>query len=294
MHYKSPIPLLRHAGVDTKTTIVTELSKIKKGLLIELELSEEKTLRIDGQDLTKDDIISIFDDLKDDKTMQFHQWIYDSPYLLKLMQYGEISGDDEFFDLALTYHDDFRDFKAFVSPYLAPSLAKAITRAFVKRKFKEAQELMIFHYLIADAYFDEAFGRLRNSLKTLADAIMETAPDARTFQQSQFAFVTPAFIDFLNALPEQFTRDREAIVTSLIKLTTRLSGHGFPFHHSRFCRDLYRILQHVKCDEETQRLLFHNLDVFSYRHKKNFNPAHQVYLGLGIFLLLMLLRACVD
>jgi hypothetical protein len=290
MQYKSPIPLILHTGVNMKNIHVASLNKIQKNLLIELELSEEKSLRIDGQDLTKDDIISIFDDLKDGKIMQFHQWIYDNPYLRKFIQYGEISNNDGFFDLSLSYHYNFRDFKTFVSPYLAPPLAKAVNRAFLKRQFGEAQQLMVCHHLIADAHFDEAFGRLRSSIKELAGEIRQAEQNIKTFQRSQFTYISRAFIDFLNALPEQFTRDREEIVNGLINLSVKL-----PFHHLEFCRNLYRTLQYVKCDVEIQKLIFHNLNVFSHKgEKKKYNVSIQLYIGVGIFLLALLFRACAS
>jgi hypothetical protein len=288
MQYKSPIPLLQYAGVDTKDISVAGLNKIQKGLLIELDLSEEKTLCINGDDLTKDDILSIFDDLKDDKVMQYHQWIYDSPYLLKLIQYDEVSADDGFFDLSLSYHYNFSDFKTFVSPYLSQPLAKAINRAFLKRRFKEAQELMVVHYLISDPYFDVAFGKLRSSLKALADEIHQTEQNIRTFKRSRFTFITPPFIDFLNALPEQLTADRDAVVTGLINLSVKLQYVDF-----EFCYDLYQILKHAKCDAETQELLFHNLDVFSNKkNKKTTAFTGRFTVGMGIFVLMMILRAC--
>ncbi|MBT1698101.1 hypothetical protein KK083_14505 [Fulvivirgaceae bacterium PWU4] len=289
MQYKSPIPLLRYAGIDIRNIDVAQLNKAKKALLTELDISENKSLLVDGDELTKDDIISIFDDVKDQQVLQFHQWIHNSPRLLKLIRDGEVDAGKKgiFFDSSWRYHRDFDAFREFVSPYLAQPLAKAIDRAFRARKLKEAELIMAEHYLISDFYFDETFGRLNRSLNTLAKEIKACEPGSTSLQRLHFEYIKRAFIDFLNALPEQLSSDRKTIVTSLINLSVKIQ-HKEP----QFCYDLYLILKKVKCDPDTREIITHNLEIFvRYKNEKE-NASPWRFVGLAILLLSVLARAC--
>lgn len=289
MQYKSPVPLLRYAGIHIKAIQVAQLNKAQKALLTELEISETKSLHIEGDELTKDDIISIFDDLKDKQVLQFHQWIYDSPKLLGLIRDEDVGIGKKgiFFDPSWRYHGDFDAFREFVSPYLAQPLAKAIDRAFRERKLKEAELLMAEHYLISDLYFDETFGRISRSLNTLAKEIKACEPGSTLLQRLHFDYIKRAFIDFLNALPEQLSSDRKTLVTSLINLSVKVQRK-----EPQFCYDLYLVLKKVKCDAETQEIITHNLEIFVSQKNQKDNASPWRFVGMAILLLSVLLRAC--
>lgn len=289
MQYKSPVPLLRYAGIDIKNIHVAQLNKAQKELLTELDISENKSLLIEGDELTKDDIISIFDDVKDRQVLQFHQWIHDSPKLLKLIRDGEVDVGKKgiFFDPSWRYHRDFDAFKEFVSPYLAQPLAKAIDQAFRTRKLKEAELIMAERYLVSDLYFDETFGRLSRSLNTLAKEIKACEQGSTSLQRLHFEYIKRAFIDFLNALPEQLSSDRKTIVTNLINLSVKVQRK-----EPQFCYDLYLVLKKVKCDPETQEIITHNLEIFISHKNQKENASPWRFVGLAILLLSVLARAC--
>lgn len=289
MQYKSPMPLLRYAGVDVRKIDVAKLNRAQKELLTEVDIAESKSLLIDGDELTKDDIIFIFDELKDTQTLQFHQWIYDSPRLLKLIQHDEmeVSKKGIFFDRSWSYHGNFSAFKEFISPYLAQPLAKAIDRAFQAKKFNEAELMMADHYLIWDAYFDETFGRLRRSLRSLVQEIKTCRQGGAAFHRLNLDYINRAFIGFLNALPEQLSSDRKAIVAALIDLSVEVQ-HREP----QFCHDLYLVLKKVKCDQETQKIISENLAICEGAKNKKENASPWRFIGMAIFLLTVLMRAC--
>lgn len=198
MQYISPIPLLLYKKANFSNITEAYLSKVQKELLVELEL--EGGLSVDGQPLSKDDVISVIEGLREPNVLLFHRWIYQSSHLHNVLRNRETSQYDQLFDPSLTYHEAFSEFKRFISPYLAQPLGKVLHQAVLKRDFPKARELSTLVCMIDVAHVDQAFGKLKTALEDIDSEIEAISKNTTTFFPSRFAYATVDFIDFLNAL----------------------------------------------------------------------------------------------
>ena len=87
MIYKSPlhiIPEEYHADLSAST-----LKKVKKKLLLRLQLESKITIEINGQEYDKNQILSAFDELKNQ--LDFHHRLYQNQLLLQFIENGDLA-----------------------------------------------------------------------------------------------------------------------------------------------------------------------------------------------------------
>jgi hypothetical protein len=258
MQYRSPIPVLQYAGALQEQPDLNGLLRIQKRLLIELDHGGTGSLQIGAQSLTKDDILTLIEDLKQQQSFLFHQWIHDNPRLLALLEKGTSPGIGLLYDRNLSYRAEFKQFKTFVSPYLVQPVGKGLNQAVLKRDFTTARAFLSARHLLEPTFFDETFGKVGHSLKSIADEIKRTERKEITFVESHFGFVDGSFIDFLNDLPEALSQYREMLAIALINLSVEIQQT-----HADFCQHIYTYLQGLNCSTETKRIIMQNRAVFN-------------------------------
>src|SRR5262245_12740167 len=92
MQYKSPIPLIHHAGFEHTRLDTAAVLKIQKRLLVELDHTGEGIIHVGNQVFTKDDILTLTEEIKDQQVLLFHNWIFDNKHLLALLENGYVEG----------------------------------------------------------------------------------------------------------------------------------------------------------------------------------------------------------
>ncbi|MCD9019483.1 hypothetical protein [Parachryseolinea silvisoli] len=263
MQYRSPIPVLQYAGAPQEQPDVNSLLRIQKRLLVELDHGGTGSLQVGTQSLTKDDILTLIEDLKQQQSYLFHQWIYDNPRLLALLEKGTAPAAGPLYDRNLSYRAEFRQFKTFISPYLVQPVGKGINQAFLKRDFATARSFLLARHLLEPTFFDNTFGKLGHSLKSLAEEIKRTERKEINFVAAHYDFVDGTFVDFLNDLPEALSQYREMLAIALINLSVEIQRT-----YADFCQRIYSYLQGLNCSPETKRIIMQNRAIFNRHQEK--------------------------
>jgi hypothetical protein len=296
MQYRSPIPVLHYAGAPQEQPDVNNLLRIQKRLLIELDHGGTGSLQVGTQSLTKDDILTLIEDLKQQQSYLFHQWIYDNPRLLTLLEKGTAPTAGPLYDRNLSYRAEFRQFKIFISPYLVQPIGKGINQAFLKRDFSTARSFLLARHLLESTFFDDTFGKLGHSLKSLAEELKRTERKEIPFVPDHYGFVDGTFVDFLNDLPEALSQYREMLAIALINLSVEIQRT-----HADFCQRIYSYLQGLNCSPETKRIIMQNRSIFNRHHEKQETTSSSSSsrsgcgAGIGItFFIITLLRVLIN
>ena len=296
MQYRSPIPVLHYAGAPQEQPDVNNLLRLQKRLLIELDHGGTGSLQVGTQSLTKDDILTLIEDLKQQQSYLFHQWIYDNPRLLTLLEKGAAPTAGPLYDRNLSYRAEFRQFKIFISPYLVQPVGKGINQAFLKRDFSTARSFLLARHLLESTFFDDTFGKLGHSLKSLAEELKRTERKEINFVPDHYGFVDGTFVDFLNDLPEALSQYREMLAIALINLSVEIQRT-----HADFCQRIYSYLQGLNCSPETKRIIMQNRAIFNRHQEKqettssSSNSRSGCGAGIGItFFIITLLRVLIS
>lgn len=291
MQYRSPIPVLQYAGAPQEQPDVNGLLRIQKRLLVELDHGGTGSLPIGTQSLTKDDILTLIEDLKQQQSFLFHQWIYDNPRLLALLEKGTAPGGGPLYDRNLSYRAEFRQFKIFVSPYLVQPVGKGVNQAVLKRDFATARAFLSARHLLEPTFFDDTFGKLGHSLKSLAEEIKRTERKEINFVPGHYGFVDGTFVDFLNDLPEALSQYREMLAIAFINLSVEIQNT-----HPDFCQHIYSYLQGLNCSQETKRIIMQNRAVFNRHQEKQEASSNRgasrtgcgAFVGIAFFIITLL------
>lgn len=119
MQYISPVSLLK--TLDIHEFDKKALALARKKLLIELELNGGNTITLNGRELTKNDIINLFDNLNLDKDLHYYIAVAGDPVLLHFLETGKLTGSMRFKPESLYYEDGFINW---VSPYYCTSFCR--------------------------------------------------------------------------------------------------------------------------------------------------------------------------
>ncbi|MBT1687669.1 hypothetical protein [Dawidia soli] len=291
MQYRSPIPVLQYAGAPQEQPDVNSLLRIQKRLLVELDHGGTGSLPIGTQSLTKDDILTLIEDLKQQQSFLFHQWVYDNPRLLALLEKGTAPGGGPLYDRNLSYRAEFRQFKIFVSPYLVQPVGKGVNQAVLKRDFATARAFLSARHPLEPTFFDDTFGKLGHSLKSLAEEIKRTERKEINFVPGHYGFVDGTFVDFLNDLPEALSQYREMLAIAFINLSVEIQTT-----HPDFCQHIYSYLQGLHCSQETKRIIMQNRAVFNRHQEKQEASSNRggsrtgcgAFVGIAFFIITLL------
>jgi len=122
--YVSPISFLPE-GVTTLSPRQLKLSKNK--LLAEFELAGTPTIPVCGKEMSRNDVIRLFDELEYSSDLDNHLLVASDPVLLRFLAQAEISVGDTF---SLTNEQITPDFINWVSPFFSWAFSKASLRMF--------------------------------------------------------------------------------------------------------------------------------------------------------------------
>ena len=117
--YQSPFRL---AGITAPIIDKKDLQLARKKLLAELELAGGTTIRINGQEVSRQEIITLFESFNDEATLGFHTTIFSDSALLHFLENGELTTDTW-----QAYQLNGRsEFSLFISEYFAESVNKLL------------------------------------------------------------------------------------------------------------------------------------------------------------------------
>ncbi|MBL6445136.1 hypothetical protein JMN32_02375 [Fulvivirga sp. 29W222] len=258
MHYRSPFPILDYTGIDLKEINDQTLTKAKKILLVEIDHADNGSITIDGETLTKNDILLLFESLSNTEYLIYHRWINENPGLRALLENKTLDDYEEIFDEQLLSHDKASGFKAFVSPYLAQPLGKILSQTFTRQEYTRGLKIIKATQLIEHANYDVTFGKLQSNIRGItAELKLFNERGVGQFKEHQCHYINYYFIQFLNQLPDGFGVLRDNFATELINLTVTIQHN-----HSHLCKRLYFSLSALNCSDEIKEVIKNNLKIF--------------------------------
>lgn len=250
MKYLHPFAFLEKMNdgpVDTGDAAA--LSLLRKKMMAELELAAEKVLWIDGQPLSKNDLLQFFDALQSPATLPYYQQIDQDTVLLTFLTTGKLTG---------LFHDNpvYRDprFINFISSYYEPLFTGAVLQSL------KIQDAAMLQLLFANPLLMDVTGRNKSDgkiFRTLQQQyqIVKTASgnwlsDEHCYREAAAPYLTLQYIRVLNALPELFQETRNEWGLLLISFAILLDVR----RESNKALEVLRAVNELNCGSYVQEV----------------------------------------
>jgi hypothetical protein len=249
--YISPF---RNLGLDLSQEVdKNALNLAKKRILAELDLSQKTTLIRGGIEMSKNDIVQLFDGFNKVENLDFHRQIATNRGLLAFLEKQQLDTKNEFVDdLAFAS----APFKAFLSPYLTQSCAEYLTNCLKKA---QSANLHIFPMPLLNQLSVNELETVWQSVETFlkdkrtqADELTARIRSRPRMKLSDAdAFRAPQFVACLNWLPERFQGLRTGYVAALFHLAEAcwgVKGH-------KVAVDILRYAVHINCASQNHKVV---------------------------------------
>ena len=195
MQYISPLSFLP-AGTGTALT-APELKLAKHKLLAEFELTGATTIPIGGKELSRNDVLQLFDQLARANDLAYHALVATDPVLLTFLEKQELEPDQKF---SLPEEQVTPEFIEWISPYFSWSFRKATMRMFRDVQPKAFESLVVNPYYMTDQDEWEAWNGVDNFMQlTIRDFV---TMNGSKFPSQAAKYTNYDFIWLLCNLPE--------------------------------------------------------------------------------------------
>ena len=230
MNYISPVKLFYEDLQDKQGEITAkDLSLIRRKLLAEAELSENKTVVRDGVEYSKEDIISTFDEMDKDMRMDMHLRVFNNKSLLKFLETGEF----DFMDEPISGEEIKEDpaFREFIQPWFVPVWQEAILKELRERQFYNLTVFMVLgKQVIEENLLIEVMESFEARLWDFDEAAKEQSniiKDTKQVDEEETdTFISTFLINFLNELPYTFSNFRNHYMIAMVNITVQLFNAG--------------------------------------------------------------------
>lgn len=279
--YHSPIPL---TGLQPQFS-GPELFKYglplaRKKMLAEFQLVDADTIQVDGKELNRQEVISLFDELADDQRLQFHMAIWQDPVLLQFLQTGELQHHQRFAANELYETPEFRQF---VSPWFAQAQNRLLKYLLAGTAAPDALEALAANSsLMTPADREEAFhsaSRFFSERKSELLNIYVRAQQQHAVQREEIEdSLGTQEIFVLNHLPDDFENTRYELANLLNNICVEYDKQSAPKMALAAIEKAASIALH---DEVLKDLIPRNLDLVRSKQPGVFRPAANPNRGGG-------------
>lgn len=227
MKYLNPLSFLTKMNggpVDLRDNAA--LSLLRKKMLAEVELSDDKLLKADGQLFSKNDLLQFFDRLQSTQEGIYHQQIAADPVLLHFLETGEMKG-------RIADHALYKDaaFLFFIAPYYEPLFTVAILNSLKHQEVATMEALFSSPLLLDGTHTTTSFRHVLRYLKSQDNelkAATETLNNGAAYSWKYLSrFANSTLITQLNILPPEFNKWRSDFGISLINLALAIYTKDF-------------------------------------------------------------------
>jgi hypothetical protein len=227
MKYRNPLAFLEKMnGVAIDSADTAAVSLLRKKMLAEVELTEDKVLQINGEWCSKNDLLVFFDSLQRTTELQYHQEIKADPVLSAFLATGEMAG--LFADKAL-YKD--KSFLSFIAPFYEPLFTTAVLNSLQQQQFMALQYLFGNPVLLdgdrMKRSYDKVFRLLKEQGAKVEKARASLAADHRNNWRQVAAYVGHAQVQSLNTLPDAFHFQRSDYGIAMINFALVMNSNGY-------------------------------------------------------------------
>jgi hypothetical protein len=269
--YISPF---RNLGIDLSQEVdKNALNRAKKMLLAELDLSRNGTILRGGIEMTKNDVIQLFDNFGDAENLDFHRQVAINRGLLAFLEKQKLDTKNEFVDdLAFASSR----LKLFISPYLAHSCIQYLTNCL---KNAQSANLHIFPMALLNQLSNnelenvwQAVDNCLNQQRAQSDILTDRIRKRDRVKISETRpFQSPQFVACLNWLPDRFQDFRTGYVASLFYLSEacwRIKAY-------KVAVDILSYAEHINCADQNKLVVQARLSVYENSLEQVLKSAEQ-------------------
>ncbi|MEZ2440874.1 hypothetical protein AB6805_04090 [Chitinophaga sp. RCC_12] len=278
MKYVNPLSFLEavHGGpVDTGNSAV--LSLLRKKMLAELDLSDDKQLKVNDWVFNKHQLLQFFDQLSLGNELRYHAQIAADPVLLHFLETGDITG--RFADNPL-YEENA--FLKFISPYYEPLFTNAVLDSLKHQELQNTSHLFANPWLLDGEHTTTSYRRIFRYTQVLEEHLkiiigkLRNGVFIRWKELSVWANIT--LVQQLNILPRGFHEFRSDYGIGLINVG--LAIYQKDFQNGMAILDLVEKLQTTEyVQEENKRWKERMLE-----HKKELRKKMSLSQRVGYFI----------
>jgi len=229
---QSPLHIIRGIAENNFEFNKSNLERLRKKLLADLNLSGAITITIKDKAYTKDEIIKTIDILLNDIDLDVHNFIYSKPQLLNFLEKENFSLAVEKFNLIIV--PEF--IKERLHLLLSNKLVYHFKRAIAKRDWPTATGSLSFMQFLSDNAKDICFEKAYQSLSTFNNELYEiyvlikkrkeyvnhgfaTSNEQNVIGGEKFEYLSNKNLaNFLNCVPENFKSLKHKIISNIINI----------------------------------------------------------------------------
>ena len=305
--YQSPFSLFKALDLEADDLRPEGLKKLKKRLLLELDMAGGLSLDVNGMQLSKQDILSLSDRLQTEADkMPFHKILARQPRFVALLEGKRFIPENEAsLDLSEGFYRDLQEtegMRDFLSPYLGPVLIPLIKKSILARDFNRHGIVWLrLGNLLTGEERDAFLDRLSHSINGIAEEINRVENKSVSLDKRSWTFLSGRpFYLYLNQLPEEVSDLRQLIAFAVNDLVV-----AYQHTELTFCHFIMQGLVALRVDGEIRKLIQDNAGILkeNYNKKKGNNDGcfpgvGRVLGGIGlvfVFLRIILLGGtCMD
>lgn len=253
MKYLNPFAFLEKMnGGPVAADDAAAVSLLRKKMMAELELSEEKVLRIGAQWLSKNDLLHFFDEVQSPHRLYFYQQVNNDTVLSGFLETGKPAG---LFNDNPVYSNP--SFLAFIAPFYEPLFTAAVVNSIRQQQAPVLQQLYANPLLMDGEHqhrsYDKIFHALQETYKILEDAEARRRLNPNSRWREALPYAGLQQVRILNALPDAFREFRNNYGILMINFALILDGTG----ENKKALEILRAVKTLKCGayvrEETER-----------------------------------------
>ncbi len=198
MQYISPLSFLP-AGTSASLT-ARELKLAKNKMLAEFELTDSSSIQIGGKEMTRNDVLKMFDQLGQAGDLEYHAIVASDPVLLYFLQNQEMKPGEKFSipDEQLT-----PEFIEWISPYFSWAFKKATLRIFRDIKPEEFETLVTNPAFMTEKDQWDAWSGVENYLQIMYTGLQDINKSKYQSQTQVIKYAGYNFVWLLCNLPEE-------------------------------------------------------------------------------------------
>lgn len=230
MLYVNPFDLLQITVQHLSDVDAATISRARRKLLAELELSDTNTILHAGVDLNRGDCLRAIDDLDYRDKREFHFFIYQHNHLKRFLTKGRLSFFENYQAESIYKLPEFLDF---ISHFFAEKYDNVLLENYKRSNRDAVANILSVKPITNKAYYEKCYKSTYAFVKDLDNWIKEIVKDIANneslFISKKFAGLDELIIEkvnvfLLNLLPSYFQILRNQIALSIRNLATDINN----------------------------------------------------------------------
>ncbi len=257
MYYINPYSILGINEANLSDIDIATISRAKKKLLAEIELSDSKTIIYNEVELNKGDCLRAIDDLDNRDKKEFHFFICKNEHLNKFLTSGTLSFFENYQEESIYKLPEFIDF---ISPFFCEQYNKILSRNFQKGNAEAVSSILSVKPIVDKNKFENCFNNTYNILKNIEEEISLFSKKIKNrispFVNSQYLtlqalVLSKVNITLLNLLPNYFLGMRSKIAES-IRLLAIDAYNSYPRFEINTAFEIINIAKSISSNSLTE------------------------------------------